>query len=66
MERCKLTNSRLQSRCVLEDGHSGKHQIPNHILKLERRDLFDRLQGEEIPDEKILKQLKRLEQTGKG
>lgn len=41
--RCEERDDGIDSRCVLENNHIGDHQIPNLILKLENRFLFERL-----------------------
>lgn len=43
--RCEEMDEGTDSQCVLENNHGGDHQIPNLLLKLENRFLFDRLRN---------------------
>lgn len=63
MKRCKSVFKKLKSRCVLAEGHSGKHAYPNALLKKEEPDLWDRLQRSETARGSTVKSF-HLEQRG--
>ncbi len=43
--RCETLDEGIDSRCVLENNHAGEHVIPNLMLKIENRFLFERLRN---------------------
>lgn len=49
MNRCKSVLKKLKSRCVLPEGHNGKHAYPNALLKKEEPILFAKLQRGDVP-----------------
>lgn len=52
---------RMDSRCLLREGHQTPHAFPNYLAKKEDPELFKALQGEEIPSDELVDQLGALE-----
>lgn len=48
-ERCQSVFNRLNSRCILAEGHSGRHTFPNALLKKENPSLWNTLQIAKYP-----------------